>query len=74
MTVLDTTTTAPTTGPTTGPATDSEVIVRARAAFLREVAAGVDPLLARSFRRRAAELELTAWVLAVRDEGPTPVS
>ncbi|MBU3701754.1 MAG: hypothetical protein FGM58_06885 [Acidimicrobiia bacterium] len=70
MTVLETTSTAPTTVPTT----DSEGIIRARAAFLREVAAGVDPLLARSFRRRAAELELTAWVLAVRDEGPTPVS
>lgn len=53
--------------------TDSEGIVRARAAFLREVATGVDPLLARSIRRRAAELELTAWVLSVRDEDPTPL-
>jgi hypothetical protein len=52
---------------------DGEGIVRARAAFLREVAIGVDPVLATSMRRRAAELELTAWVLAVRDEGRTTV-
>lgn len=69
MTLLETTP----TGPRTGPTIDSEGIIRARAAFLREVAGGVDPLLATSIRRRAAELELTAWVLAVRDEGPTPV-
>lgn len=70
MTLLETSTTHSTTDSTTA---DGEAIIRARAVFLRQVAAGVDPLLARSIRRRAAELELTAWILSVRDEGPTPV-
>lgn len=47
---------------------DGQEILLARAAFLRGVAADVDPLVARSIRRRASELELTAWVLALRGE------
>lgn len=78
MTVLDITPTDPTSDrpthdTTTHDTTHDEAVVRARAAFLRQVARGVEPLLARSIRRRAAELELTAWVLAVRDEGHATV-
>lgn len=47
---------------------DEREILLARAAFLRGVAAEVEPLVARSIRRRASELELIAWVLALRDE------
>ena len=42
-------------------------VLRARAAFLRDVAVGVEPILATSIRRRASELELEAWVLELRD-------
>jgi hypothetical protein len=73
MTLLETSTTDNTTDNTTDSTTDEGTIIRARAAFLREVAAGVDPVLAHSMRRRAAELELTAWVLSVREEGRTSV-
>lgn len=73
MTLLEITATDPATGQGTGQGTERTDIVRARAAFLREVAEGVDPMLAYAIRRRAAELELTAWVLAVRDEGRTSV-
>lgn len=70
MTLLDR---SPTDTTCAADTSDDEGIVRARAAFLREVATGVDPVLAHSMRRRAAELELTAWVLAVREEGRTSV-
>lgn len=41
--------------------------MRRRAEALRHEAIGVDnELVARSFRRRASELELEAWVLEVR--------
>ncbi len=45
---------------------DGHALLSARAAFLREVAADVDPLVATSIRRRASELELAAWVLSLR--------
>ena len=42
-------------------------LMRRRAESLRHEAAEVDnELVARSFRRRASELELEAWVLEVR--------
>ena len=48
--------------------TDPEgpAVLLARAAFLRELADDVEPLVATSIRRRASELELTAWVLELR--------
>lgn len=62
MTLLD---------PTAPPVVDSpdareHGLLRARAALLRDVAADVEPILARSIRRRASELELEAWVLELR--------
>lgn len=48
--------------------TDPAVLL-ARAGFLREVADEVEPLVATSIRRRASELELTAWVLRLRSAG-----
>ena len=45
---------------------DGHALLSARAAFLREVATDVDPLVATSIRRRASELELAAWVLSLR--------
>jgi hypothetical protein len=46
--------------------------MRRRAAGLRHEADGVaNDLVARSFRRRASELELEAWVLEVRAGVPS---
>ncbi len=56
---------------TTGTSHDTEALVhqagilRDRAHSLRAQAAQLSPVLATTYRRRAAELELEAWVLEV---------
>lgn len=54
---------------------DSELLalstqLRHRAEGLRNQATGLDPVLATTFRRRAAELELEAWVAEVQSGLP----
>lgn len=53
---------------------DSPQHLSARARSLRAQAGDLDDLLARTYRRRAAELELEAWLLEVRagDEVAVP--
>jgi len=46
-------------------------VLQRRADALRQVADSVDPILANSYRRRASELELEAWIHVVRS-GVTP--
>ncbi len=46
-------------------------VLQRRADSLRQVADSVDPILANSYRRRASELELEAWIHVVRS-GATP--
>lgn len=46
--------------------------VRHRAESLRLQAATLDEVLATSYRRRASELEMEAWVLEVRAGVPDP--
>lgn len=41
-------------------------VLQRRADSLRQVADSVDPILANSYRRRASELELEAWIHIVR--------
>lgn len=60
---------------TDGPAPDHERLTRARAlrdraASLRQQSAGLSELLAGSYRRRAAELELEAWIAEVQSGIP----
>ena len=45
-------------------------VFNSRSARLRADAAGMHPLVAVAARRRAAELELAAWALAVRTGRP----
>jgi hypothetical protein len=40
--------------------------LHSRAAHLRRQAGAVHPLVGKAYRRRAAELELGAWALAIR--------
>ena len=47
--------------------------LRQRAAALRQQARSVDPLVRGAYRRRAAELELAAWVMAIQS-GADPAS
>ncbi|GIU86014.1 MAG: hypothetical protein KatS3mg009_0529 [Acidimicrobiia bacterium] len=54
----------------TGPGPVATLLTRAR--HLRAAAHGVHPVVARAYRRRAAELTLAAWAGAVR-EAPVPV-
>lgn len=46
--------------------------MRHRAESLRQQAANLDEVLAMSYRRRASELEMEAWVLEVRAGVPEP--
>lgn len=46
--------------------------LQCRAAHLRRQARTMHPLVGKAYRRRAAELELGAWALAIRS-GRTPV-
>ena len=46
--------------------------MRHRAESLRQQAADLDEVLAMSYRRRASELEMEAWVLEVRAGVPEP--
>ncbi len=48
------------------PTTDTESLLVARAEHLRAVASDLHPLLASTYRRRAAELRLEAWARAAR--------
>ncbi len=41
-------------------------VVRHRAESLRQRSAGLDEMLSLSYRRRASELEMEAWLLEVR--------
>jgi hypothetical protein len=45
-------------------------LLRERAQAFRDEAVAVDPVLATTFRRRAAELELEAWANDVRSGRP----
>lgn len=45
-------------------------VLRRRAAGLRDQADELDPVLAETYRRRAAEMELEAWVCEVRSGVP----
>jgi hypothetical protein len=45
-----------------------------RADSLRAQAADLPELLAQTYRRRAAELDLQAWALEVRSGAPVPVA
>ena len=45
-----------------------------RAESLRSQADGLPELLARTYRRRAAELELEAWALEVRSGAGDPIA
>ncbi|GIU90959.1 MAG: hypothetical protein KatS3mg010_2058 [Acidimicrobiia bacterium] len=62
------TTTAAPTIESQQPDEDREVVVTllARAQHLRAVADGMNPVVAKAYRRRAAELTLAAWAGAVR--------
>lgn len=44
--------------------------LRDRAASMRQQASGLDEILASSYRRRAAELELEAWIAEVQSGIP----
>lgn len=55
---------------TTDPMVDTPELLRSRAASLRSQATGLSPLLATTYRRRASELELEAWVLDVESGLP----
>jgi hypothetical protein len=46
--------------------------MRHRAESLRQQASNLDDVLAMSYRRRASELEMEAWVLEVRAGVPEP--
>ena len=46
--------------------------LRQRGESLRQQAANLDEVLAMSYRRRASELEMEAWVLEVRAGVPEP--
>jgi hypothetical protein len=48
------------------PTTDTESLLVARAERLRVLARDLNPLLASTYRRRAAELRLEAWARAAR--------
>lgn len=54
------------------PNTDTESLLVARAERLRVVATDLHPVLAQTYRRRAAELKLEAWARAAR-VAPTEV-
>ena len=51
---------------TTDRTDDAVAALHSRAAHLRRQAGGLHPLVGRAYRRRAAELELGAWALAIR--------
>lgn len=44
-------------------------VLQRRADSLRQVADSVNPILANSYRRRASELELEAWIHVVQNGG-----
>ena len=59
------------TGNAEAPLVDAELVhlahtLRSRAESLRNQSLTVDPLLATTFRRRASELELEAWVTEIQ--------
>lgn len=49
---------------------ESSELLRSRAASLREQADNLPPVLATTYRRRAAELELAAWVTDIESGVP----
>ena len=48
-------------------------VVRHRAESLRQQASKLDDVLGMSYRRRASELEMEAWLLEVRAGVPEPL-
>ena len=65
-----------TAGMRTAPATDTAARLQGRARRLRTQAASLHPLLADAYRRRAAELDVEAWLEATWNppahlDGPT---